>query len=1031
MSTKTRKAITIIIVVAVILIIVLAALSGFITNILWFMDLGYLPVFLTQLFTQLWIGIPVFVGLFLVGYFYLKAINRGYHKRLIVAEEKLGPKGQNRLSLVLAAFSSLIITAQATSSIWMDALQFKNSTNFGIKDPIFGLDVSFYTFRLNFIHDLNDTIIVGIVVFALLTFIYYGILLSVLPPKAIPVDADDPEDELGARRKQQQQQPKKPSPFMEALMRSFGIDPEMVETNAQARPEPQSSGGGHFKELIYVASKQIIVLGILFFLMLGVSFFLQQFDLLYTRTEVLYGAGYTDIHVNLWMLRILMVLSVFAAVFFAVGVGRKRVKTTFMIPVIMIGVGIVGAITGAVVQNLVVDPDAINKEGPYLSYNIAFTQQAYDLANVKIQNFPANNDLTGADILNNSDTIKNIRINDYDPAKTFYNSTQSIRQYYDFNDVNVDRYMINGEYTQVFIAAREIDETKVPQEWLNLHLKYTHGYGITLSRVDQVTASGQPDMLIKNIPPESQVKEIKITRPEIYFGELTNQYIVVGTDEKEFDYPQGESNVLTTYQAADSGIHMTPFNRLMFAIREQSMKLLVGANINSNSRIIINRNIEQRVQEIMPYLSYSDPYMVTANGKLYWIIDAYTTNSNYPYSEPYSTGSTTNYIRNSVKVVIDAYTGDTGYYLVNGNDPVANTLSKIFPVLFKPISQMPAGVQQHIRYPATMLTIQANIYARYHVKDVGVFYQGEDRWAIANEKVGASDQEVPMTPNYYIMQLPGEKTAEFVNSVPYTPATKNNMISLLIARNDGANYGKLVLLQLPKGKTVMGPSQIDAQIAQDTTISQDFALWQNSGSEYRRGNMFVIPIKDSIMYVEPIYLQANNSSMPEVKRVVVYYNDKIAYQSTLAGALDEMFGDGVGDGASTPPGGSDADQSGGGSGGGGSGGGSSGSGSSVGMSQQDLIAAAEGAYNDAQNALKNGDWAAYGQAQAALGNYLSQLAGGSTTAPTGVGVTSNAAAPSADGVTSETAAPTGVGVTSNATDTPVASDSTAADMTAQ
>ena len=982
MSAKTQKTITIVIVVAIIAIIALAALSGFITNILWFMSLGYITVFLTKLFTQLWIGIPVFLVLFFVGYFYLKAINRGYHKRLIVAEEKLGPKGQNRLSLILAAFASLIVTAQATSSIWMNWLQFRNSTDFGIRDPIFNLDVSFYTFRLNFIHDLNNTIIVGIVVFAFLTFIYYGILLTVLPPKAIPADSGDPDDELGARR--QQRQPRQPNPFMENLMRGFGIDPEMME-NAQERREPQSSGGGHFRELIYIASKQIIVLGILFFLMLGVNFFLRQFDLLYQQTNVLYGAGYTDIHVQLWVLRILMVLSVLAAILFAVGVGRKRVKTTFMIPVIMIGVGIVGAITGAVVQNLVVDPDAINKEGPYLGYNIAFTQYAYDLANVKSEDFPANNNLTGADILNNSDTIKNIRINDYDPAKIFYNSTQSIRQYYEFNDVDVDRYMINGEYTQTFIAAREINETKVPQEWLNLHLKYTHGYGITLSRVDKVTSSGQPDMLIKNIPPESQIAEIpEITRPEIYFGELTNSYIVVKTDEKEFDYPKGDSNVLTTYDPnVNSGVAMTPFNRLMFAIQTQSMKLLVGSNINSDSRIIINRNIEQRVQQIMPYLKYSDPYMVTVNGKLYWIIDAYTTNSNYPYSEPYNLmgGDMTNYIRNSVKVVIDAYTGDTGYYLVNGDDPVANTLSKIYPVLFKPIGQMPDGVREHIRYPATMLTIQSNIYARYHVKDVGVFYQGEDRWAVANEKVGASDQEVPMQPNYYIMKLPGEDKVEFVNSVPYTPATKNNMISLLIARNDGANYGKLVLLQLPKGKTVMGPSQIDAQIAQDTRISQDFALWQNSGSEYRRGNMFVIPIKDSIMYVEPIYLQANNSSMPEVKRVVVYYNDKIAYESTLAAALDTMFGAGVGGGSATMPGVGGADQTG--TGGNGGTGGSSGSGtgnpSGVNdMTQQELIAAADGAFNDAQAALKNGDWAAYGKAQAALGDYLAKLAGRDT-----------------------------------------------------
>ncbi|MDR1815941.1 MAG: UPF0182 family protein, partial [Clostridiales Family XIII bacterium] len=855
-------------------------------------------------------------------------------------------------------------------------------------DPIFGLDVSFYTFRLQFIHNLNSTVITGIVVYAFMTFIYYAILLSALPPKAIPVDEGDPEDELGKRRKKTEQKPKERSPFMDALLRSIGIDPEMVGSNTQERPQADGAGtGGHFKELIYIASKQIIVLGVLFFLMLGVNFFLQQFDLLYTQTSVLYGAGYTDIHIKLWMLRILIALAVVAAVFFAVGVGRKKAKTAFIVPGIMIGVGIVGSITGAIVQNLVVDPDAINKEGPYLSYNIEFTQNAYDLRDVSVVDFPAANDLTGEDILNNSDTIKNIRINDYDPAKIFYNSTQSIRQYYDFNDVDVDRYMVNGEYTQTFLTAREIDETKLPQEWMNLHLLYTHGYGVTLSRVDKVTSSGQPDLLIKNIPPESSVEEIEITRPEIYFGELTNSYIVTGTDTMEFDYPQGESNTTTMYEA-DTGIRMNLFNRFMFAIREQSMKLLVSSNISSDSKIIINRNITQRVREIMPYLQYSDPYMVTAEGKLYWIIDAYTTSSSYPYSEPYnySIGDKTNYIRNSVKVVIDAYTGDTGYYLVDDSDPVANTMKGIYPALFRTMDQMPEGVAQHIRYPSTMLTIQANIYTRYHVNDVRVFYQGEDRWAIANEKVGASDKETPMTPNYYIMKLPGEDQVEFINSIPYTPRDKNNMTGLLVARNDGEHYGELLLYTLPKGRIVMGPSQIDAQIAQDTAISQDFALWQNSGSEYRRGNLFVVPIEDSIMYVEPIYLQANEGSMPEVKKIIVYYNDRIAYEDTLAEALDAMFGAGVGDGSATQVGGADADQEGGadavGGGSSGAAGGTSGGGSGSGaagglgtMTKDELIQAAQQAYDDAQEALTRGDWAAYGKAQQELGEILEQLAG--------------------------------------------------------
>ena len=986
MDNKKKRIVTGIVIACIIIIIVLVALSGFITDILWFYNLGYITVFLKQLWTELAIGVPTFLVLFLVGTLYLNAINKGYHKRLIVAEEKLGAKGQKRMGLGFSAVASLIITYTAVTTFWYTFLQFSNSSDFGIKDPIFNLDVSFYTFKLQFIHGLNTTVITGIVVYAFMTFIYYAIMLSACPPKAIPQEELN-EDELGKRRKQTQQR----SAFTENLMRAFGIDPEMF---AQQGAQPRTDGGGsggHFRELIYIASKQIVVLGILFFLMLGVNFFLQQFDLLYTSTDVLYGAGYKDIHVTLWMYRILIVLCILAAIMFARGVTVKSVKTTFIIPGIMIGVGIVGAIVGGIVQTLVVSPDAINKEGPYIQYSIAFTQNAYDLNNVTVQDFPADNTLTGADILNNADTIKNIRINDYDPAKIFYNSTQSIRQYYNFNDVDVDRYMINGAYTQTFITAREIDETKVPQQWLNLHIKYTHGYGVVMSRVDTVTASGQPDTLIKNIPPESTVAEIpEITRPEIYFGELTDNYILVNTNETEFDYPQGESNVQTMYKADNSGVKLNLFNRVMFSIREGDIRLLFSSNITSDSRIIINRNIAQRVRTIMPFLQYSDPYMVTANGKLYWIIDAYTTSKQYPYSEPYNlaAGDTTNYIRNSVKVVIDAYTGDTGFYLIDTHDPVASTMSKIYPQLFRQMDQMPDGVVQHIRYPSTMLNIQANVYKRYHVTDTTVFYQGEDRWDIAKEKVGASDEETAMTPNYYMIKMPGEQNVEFVNSIPYTPKDKNNMIALLVARNDGANYGKLVLFQLPKGNIIMGPSQIDAQIAQNTQISQDFALWENSGSTYSRGNMFVIPIENSFMYVEPIYLRASSGSMPEVKRVIIYYNEKIAYEATLAEALDTMFGRGVGDGSASQAA-PEVDQT----GGGGTatetpgttvtpGGTDNGTAGSVappedltGLSQDQLISDAQAAFDRGQQALQNGDWAGYGQAQSDLQAILQKLAG--------------------------------------------------------
>ncbi|MDR1272546.1 MAG: UPF0182 family protein [Clostridiales Family XIII bacterium] len=963
---RIRKTVLVVLAVLLVLAAIVFGLSGFITDILWFRDLGYLSVFLKKLLTQLVIGIPLFAVLFALSMIYLSALRKGYRKRLVVESEKLGQKGHRRLAASISALCALAIALMTANDLWFTALQFTNSTGFGIEDPIFGLDVSFYVFKLQFIHSLNNLVIIGIVVFAITTFVYYALLLSLAPPRSIPTPEppqENPDDELEARRRNAAKTRK--SAFSE-ILKALGIN---VSEDFGSGGAGGSGGGARIGEFIHIASKQIVALGILFFLMLAVNFFLRQFDLLYTQTDVLFGAGFADINVMLWVYRILAGLGVVGAIAFTLGVARKNIKTVFAVPALMIALGVLGFGADVLVQQLVVSPDAINKESKYLAYNIEFTQNAYDLGDVSVKTFAAANNLTSEDIVNNTDTIRNIRINDYEPAKTFYNSTQSIRQYYDFNDVDVDRYMINGEYTQTFLTAREIDESKVPQQWLNLHLKYTHGYGITLSRVDKVTTSGQPDLLIKNIPPESSVPEIQIDRPEIYFGELSDNYIVVGTNEEEFDYPEGDSNVYTKYEG-DSGIKMTLLNKLLFAIRERSMKLLVSSNITSESRIVINRNIVERVSEIMPYLSYSEPYMVTANGKLYWIIDAYTTSSYYPYSEPYQIdkGDSTNYIRNSVKVVIDAYTGDTGYYLVDGSDPIANTFSKIYPALFKKIEDMPDGVAQHIRYPDTLLSIQADIYKRYHVNDVKVFYLGEDRWDIAKEKLGASDTEVEMMPNYYIMKLPGEDSVEFINSIPYTPKDKNNMTGLLVARNDGENYGELILYQLPKGQIVMGPSQIDAQIAQDTEISQDFALWENSGSTYSRGNMFVIPIEESIMYIEPIYLKAANSSLPEVKRVIIYYDDRIAYGLTLAAALDEMFGKGTGEATASLPTDENVEdtapppEEG------------SGGGSSPQLSQSELISAANDELSAAENAQKNGDWAAYGEHLESLKGYLNQLA---------------------------------------------------------
>ena len=942
------------------------ALIGFITDFLWFKELGYVSVFLKQLITQLKIGIPTFLVVTLLSYIYFKYLKLNYYKQ-VASHSPDHSKGVNKISWAMAALFGALVTYFAVTNMWFDSLKFVHSTDFGLDDPLFGLDTSFYVMKLDFIQKLNSLFLVVLVILLIMTLVYYTILMGSRRPR---IFQEQGVNETGADFSENDF-----SSYNNYFAAGGGIFDDIK--NVFGKKIQEASGGGsgsggqgpnfnipktdkeNLKHILSIASKQLMIVGVLFFLMLGIHFWLKQYELLHAHTGAVYGAGYTDTHITLWVLRIMVILSVLGMIGVVLGIKRHKTRYIFVVPILMIVINLLGTGAGMLMQNFVVSPDEISKESKYLERNIEYTQQAYGLADVKIKKFKADNDLTGEDIKNNDATMSNIRINDYSPTEKFYNQTQSIRQYYEFRQVDVDRYMVNGDYTQTFLAPREIDETKISETWLNRHLKYTHGYGITMSQVDKITSSGQPDMLVKNIPPESTVNEIDITRPEIYFGEQTNEYIIVGTNEDEFDYPDGDSNRYTRYEGS-AGIKLNLINRFMFAVRERSLKLLVSSNIKSKSKIIINRNIEQRVQKIMPYLDYdNDPYMCTADGKLYWIVDAYTTSSKFPYSEPFDE-SGTNYIRNSVKVVVDAYNGDVTFYIVDGGDAIAKTYQKIYPKLFKDFDDMPDSIKAHIRYPNKIFETQSKVYRRYHMNDVKVFYQSEDLWDISNEIYGT--KEVEMEPHYYILNLPGEKKEEFVNSIPYTPKDKKNLTGLFVARSDGDHYGELVLYKLPKSKVTYGPMQIEAQIDQNTEISKEFSLWNSAGSDYSRGNMFVIPIEDSLLYVEPVYLEATNSSIPEVKRVIVAYNDQIAYKPTLAEALNELFGDGSGDEYS----GGDLDKT---------------EGKDKGkgktepkvLTQAELIKKSQDAYDAAQAAMKKGDWAEYGKQMDALEKYLKKL----------------------------------------------------------
>lgn len=930
---RPKKGLSFVVMVIVVILVLLIGCAGFLTNWMWFDSLGYEKVFWTKFLSQLKIGVPVFLAAMLLVRIYLKSLKKHYFIE-VESHEIPDEKRLNKISWGMSVVFGLLVGLTAGASTWMDFRQFANATSFGLKDPLFHLDISFYVFKLAFLTKANN-IVLGIVVgVVIITLLYYGILITVRTPDMFEWEPEEPEG------------PETSGENAIPFTRKYRKKPSEKRT--------LDLNNDNMIQLLHIASGKLTLLGIVFYLMVAMDFLMRQFDLLHVHTGAVYGAGFTDVNVKLWVYRLIMVLSIVGAVTLCHHMHRKEPKKLVRIPIAIVAVGLLGGVVSFAVQNLLVSPDEINKESKYLERNISYTRHAYGLDNIKVEEFPAEQNLNRQAIQDNSQTITNIRINDYEPVQDFYNQTQSIRQYYDFNDVDIDRYNIDGEQTQTYLAAREINESKISSTWINRHLKYTHGYGAAVSRVDAVTASGQPDIIVKNIPPESEAKDIDITRPEIYFGELTNDYVIVNTDEQEFDYPNGNENSYSTYKGK-AGIKLNLLNRILFSVREGSMKLLVSSNVNSDSRIIINRNIKDRVEKLMPYLSYEkDPYMTVVNGKLYWIVDAYTTSSYYPYSEPYSgeVGST-NYIRNSVKVVVDAYNGDTTFYVVDQDDPVARTYQKIYPTLFKDVKEMPEGIRKHIRYPNSLLKIQAGVYTKYHMDQVKVFYQDEDLWDIAHQIYGTEEKE--MDPSYFIFELPDEKKAEFINMIPFTPKSKQNMTAIMMARNDGNRYGQLLVYKFPKNKTVYGPMQIEAQIDQNTEISKEFSLWNSSGSKYRRGDLFVIPINNSIMYVEPVYLEASNQAIPEMKRVIVAYGDKIAYESTLEDALADLFGEDENGGQSQ------------------SASASSGKNNSGKSNTKELIQKANEAYENAVNAQKSGNWKKYGDYLDELEKYLNQL----------------------------------------------------------
>jgi uncharacterized membrane protein (UPF0182 family) len=601
------------------------------------------------------------------------------------------------------------------------------------------------------------------------------------------------------------------------------------------------------------------------------------------------GAGYAQVKANLPVLNALRFVSIIAGMLVWATIFRKSFRLLGGAALLLIAVAGFGFLATQAIQKFVVGPDELTKEAPYINWSIANTRAAYGLDKIETKHFTPTADLSAVSLEANALTINNIRLWDQAPLLTTYSQLQEIRTYYEFLDVDNDRYTINGQYRQVMLSPRELVPSSLPSRiWINERLTYTHGYGLCMGPVNKVTPEGLPDFFIKNLPPSSNIP-LTVTRPQIYYGEADAGYAIVKTGAKEFDYPSGNDNVYTVYDGS-GGIRMDGLLRkILFALRFQELKILLRSDIGPESRIMYHRQVLERFQKAVPFLrADSDPYMViTSDGRLVWIIDGYTTTGAYPYSAAVT--GIGNYMRNSVKAVIDAYNGTLDLYIADPGDPIIATYAKVFPGVFKPLTEMSADLRSHIRYPQTLFTVQAQVYAIYHMADPQVFYNKEDVWRIPDSYT--EGQSGPMSPYYTIMKLAGVgDKEEFILMVPFCPSKKENMIAWLAARCDGPDYGTLLVFDFPKQKLVYGPSQIESRINQDPDISKQLTLWNQGGSRVIRGSLLVIPVEQSLLYIQPLYLTSQGGGVPELKRVMVAYENSIAMEPTLEMSLGRIFG---------------------------------------------------------------------------------------------------------------------------------------------
>ncbi len=826
---------------------------GLLVDWYWFKEIGHSDIFTTILSAKVLLGVGVGLVSFIIIYKSFWIAKRILGPSLIAvrfssnqsnAQEVQIGKYLNKLILPVSLVIGFL-TGLVGSGKWEAVLKYFYAVPFNVYDPIFGRDISFYIFSLPFIEFL-----IGLG--------FWIIIVSLLGVIAIYSTG-------GALA------------FKQVTTGANTVKKLFVEKMAKI----------HLSSLI----------GFLFILTALQIYAIRIPSLLYNTTGLFTGAGYTDINAVLPFLKILIVVAIVAAVLVLINAFKSNNRFAF----IAFGSYFLTSLIGgwaypAIIQKLVVLPNELARETPFIEHHIAGTKAAFGLDRVIERSLTGEAVLTIDDINNNQLTVQNIRLWDSGPLLDTFGQLQEIRTYYDFVSIDTDRYYINGELRQVLLSPRELNSASLPQRtFINERLTFTHGFGLTLSPVNEVAQGGLPNLFVKNLPPHTDIESLVITRPEIYFGELVNDWVVVNTKNKEFNYPSGEENVFKRY-AGEGGVQISStFRRILFALHFRSMKLFLSDDITSDSRIMYNRNITERVERALPFLSFdNDPYMViTEKGELKWIYDAYTTSDRFPYSElvanifsPFP-DSRINYIRNSVKVVIDAYDGKMRFYISDPEDPIIKTYAKIFQNAFLPISEMCANLRKHIRYPQDLFAYQTALYTIYHMDEARIFYNKEDQWEIPSIMGGAATDQMM---RHMIMKLPGEKREEFILMIPFTPRGKDNMSAWMVARNDGEHYGELIVYRFPKQKLIFGPNQVMNRINQDADISRQLSLWDQGGSEVIRGSLLAIPIEESLIYVQPIYLRAVGGRIPELKRVIVAYGNRISMKETLDMALVDVFG---------------------------------------------------------------------------------------------------------------------------------------------